>query len=67
MNNSHISNIRGLLAISPVIVFLLLYVAVSLWLDDFYSMPICVALLAASAWSIIIYRSVPLVERIETL
>ena len=66
VNNSRISNIHGLLAISPVIVFLLLYVAVSLWLDDFYSMPICVALLAASAWSIIIYRSVPLVERIET-
>ena len=31
---------RGLLALSPVVVFLLLYVAMSLILDDFYKMPI---------------------------
>lgn len=61
-----ISPIRGLLALSPMIVFLLLYVAVSAIIGDFYKIPISVALLAASMWAILIYRGVPLKERIET-
>lgn len=56
----------GLLALSPMAVFLVLYVAVSAAIGDFYRIPISVALLAASMWSILIYRSVPLKERIET-
>lgn len=39
---------RGWLALSPVAVFLLLYVAVSILLGDFYKMPISVALVVAS-------------------
>ena len=66
MTMRKIPAVQGLAAISPVIVFLLFYVVVSLVMGDFYSMPISVALLAASAWSIAIYRQVPLVERIET-
>lgn len=61
-----ISTIRGILALSPMIVFLLLYVAVSAIIGDFYKIPISVALLAASMWAILIYRGVPLKERIET-
>jgi len=57
---------RGWLALSPVIVFLLLYVAVSVILNDFYKMPIAVALVAASVWAVIIYRGHPLAARIET-
>lgn len=57
---------QGWLALSPVIVFLLLYVAVSIILDDFYKMPIAVALVAASMWAVAIYRGRPLMERIET-
>lgn len=60
------SKLRGLLALSPMMVFLLLYVAVSAAIGDFYRIPISVALLAASMWSILIYRGVPLKERIET-
>lgn len=41
---------RGWLALSPMIVFLTLYVAVSAVIGDFYKMPIAVALTAASAW-----------------
>lgn len=48
-----------------MVVFLLLYVAVSIIIDDFYKMPISVALLVASIWSIIIYRQKSLKERIE--
>ncbi|MDE6330709.1 MAG: Na+/H+ antiporter NhaC family protein, partial [Muribaculaceae bacterium] len=45
--------------------FLLLYVAVSLIINDFYKMPIAVALVVASAWSVIILRDRPLLKRIE--
>lgn len=55
----------GLLAISPVIVFLLIYLVVSLVIGDFYKMPISVALLVASAWAVVIMRGEPLSKRVE--
>ena len=63
---AHITVTRGLLALSPVVVFLLLYVAVSLILDDFYKMPVSVALVVASMWAVIVYSGRPLLKRIET-
>ncbi len=56
----------GLLALSPMVVFLLLYVVVSAIIGDFYKIPISVALLAASMWAILIYRGKSLKDRIET-
>lgn len=61
----HIRASAGLLALSPMAVFLLLYVAVSLLLGDFYKMPMSVALVAASMWAVIICRRKPLMERID--
>lgn len=58
--------IGGMLALSPVILFLLSYVAVSVILDDFYAMPLPVSLLLSSVWAIVIYRGRPLSQRIET-
>lgn len=64
---SSVSASRGLLALSPVAVFLCLYLVVSLVIGDFYKMPLSVALLAASMWSVAIYsRGGSLVQRIET-
>lgn len=60
-----ISFSKGLLAVSPVAVFLLLYVVVSVIANDFYKMPIAVALLGASAWAIAIFRGKPLSGRLE--
>ena len=60
-----VSTLRGLAALSPAVVFLLLYVAVSLVIGDFYVMPVTVALLAASAWAIAIDRGPSLATRIE--
>ncbi len=60
-----VSSPQGWLALSPIVLFLVLYVAVSIILDDFYKMPIAVALLIASAWAIIISRGKPLLKRIE--
>lgn len=55
-----------MLALSPAIVFLMLYVAVSLAIADFYVMPITVALIAASAWGVAIDRGQKLTDRIES-
>lgn len=56
---------KSLLALSPLGVFLILYVAVSLIIGDFYKIPLSVALLIASLWAMLIYREVPFPERIE--
>lgn len=62
---SRVPTSRGLLALSPVVLFLLLYVVVSCVIGDFYKMPISVALVGASVWSIVIYRGQSLGGRIE--
>ena len=55
----------GILALSPVAVFMLLYLGVSLAVGDFYKFPISVAMLLASMWGIVIFRGRSLTERIE--
>ena len=65
MSAKNLSALQGLLALSPVAVFLLSYVAVSVIVGDFYSMPIAVSLVLASVWAIVIFRGCPLAERIE--
>ncbi len=57
---------KGLLALSPVVVFLLLYLVVSIVIGDFYKMPIAVALAISSMWSVTIYTGRPLIKRIDT-
>ncbi len=44
---------KGLLALSPIAVFLIFYLAVSIAVNDFYKMPVSVAFILASIWSII--------------
>ncbi len=56
---------KGLLSLSPVVLFLLLYLAVSAVIGDFYKIPIAVALAAACIWSIAVFRGRSLTERIE--
>jgi len=51
--------------LSPVVLFLLLYLAVSAVIGDFYKIPIAVALAAACIWSIAVFRGRSLTERIE--
>ncbi len=64
--SGRISPCSGALALSPVVVFLVSYVAVSLLLGDFYKMPVSVALLLASVWAVAIFRGRTLTERIDT-
>ncbi len=65
MTQETISTRRGLLAISPLFIFLFFYLAVSLIIGDFYKMPMSVALLIASAWGVAMLKGKSLTKRIE--
>lgn len=64
-NAMHISARRGLLALSPVALFLLLYVAVSVIIGDFYKIPLAVALVVAAVWSVAVMPQKGLTQRLE--
>lgn len=53
------------LALSPLLVFLLLYLVTSLVLDDFYKMPITVAFMVSAVYAVCITRGYPLEERVR--
>ena len=57
---------KGCLALSPLIVFLGLYVGVSLVIGDFYKIPLSVALLVATVWGLLVFRNQTFLERVET-
>lgn len=59
------SRAKGLLALTPLIVFMVSYLAVSLLTGDFYKMPISVAFLIASVYAVAITRNEPFNRRIE--
>ncbi len=66
MEKSKLSNSKsGLLALSPLMVFLVFYLAFSLLAHDFYSVPITVAFMVASAYSVFLLRGMSLDERIK--
>lgn len=56
---------KGLLALSPLAVFILLYLVTSIIARDFYKVPISVAFLAASAFAVVICGGIPLRQRID--
>ncbi len=59
------SNSKGLLLLSPLFVFIGLYLGTSLIAKDFYAIPISVAFLISSIYAIIISRGYSLSERIK--
>ena len=64
-NNMANNTTKGLWALSPLAVFLCLYLVTSLVAGDFYKVPIAVAFLAASAYAVLITRGMKLSERVE--
>lgn len=56
---------KGLTALSPLFVFLGLFVVLSIIAGDFYGVPITVAFLAASVYAVGIVRGERLEERME--
>jgi len=62
-----ISASKGLLALSPLFVFLLLYLGLSIAVNDFYAVPLTVAFLTASLYSLLIMRGLTIGQRFERL
>lgn len=61
----HVSHKQGIIALSPIVVFLLMYVMVSVIIGDFYKMPLSIAFIVASAWALITTRGGKVQERVE--
>ena len=56
---------KGLIALSPLAVFVLLYLVTSIIAGDFYKVPITVAFMAASAYAVVVSGGIPLRQRIN--
>ncbi len=56
---------KGFIALSPLVVFIVLYLVTSIIARDFYKVPITVAFMAASIYAVIIFNGKPLRERID--
>lgn len=59
------SNKRGLLALSPLMVFIALYLVTSIVANDFYKVPISVAFMISSIFAIATLREGTLAERVQ--
>lgn len=59
------SNKKGLWALSPLIVFITLYVTTSIVAGDFYKVPVTVAFMASSVFAIATCGGFPLAKRIN--
>lgn len=57
---------KGVIALSPLVVFIVLYLVTSIIARDFYKVPVTVAFMAASVYAVIIFNGRPLRERINT-
>ena len=58
-------NNKGLIALSPLGVFVILYLVTSIIAGDFYKVPITVAFMISSIYAVAIFRDRPLKERID--
>jgi len=57
---------KGLIALSPIVVFVLFYLVTSIIAGDFYKIPITVAFMVSSIYAICIFRGRPLMHRINS-
>lgn len=64
-DSRNVSHKSGLWALSPLVVFLCLYLVTSLVAGDFYKVPITVAFVVASAYAMLITRKIKLSERLD--
>ena len=56
---------KGIIALSPLVVFILFYLVTSIIAGDFYKIPITVAFMVSSAYAVIISGGLPLMQRIN--
>lgn len=65
MDTKHNKPSASFWGLTPLLVFLLVYLASSLALGDFYAMPISVGFIIASAYALVITRGIKLEERLK--
>lgn len=56
---------KGIIALSPLLVFIILYLVTSIIARDFYKVPITVAFMVASVYAVIMAGGIPLRKRID--
>jgi len=57
---------KGLIALSPLAVFITLYLVTSIFAGDFYKIPITVAFMITSIYAVIVCGGLPFKKRIDT-
>lgn len=57
---------KGLMALSPLLVFVILYLVTSIIAGDFYKVPITVAFMLSSIFAVAVCGGLPLRQRIDT-
>ena len=57
---------KGIIALSPIMVFILFYLVTSIIAGDFYKIPITVAFMVSSIYAISIFKGMPLMQRINS-
>ena len=57
---------RGLIALSPLLVFVAFYLVTSIIAGDFYKIPITVAFMVSSIYAVIVCGGKPLMQRVNT-
>ena len=57
---------KGLVALSPLMVFIAFYLVTSIIAGDFYKIPITVAFMVASMYAVVIFNGRPLKSRIDS-
>lgn len=60
------NNKKGLVALSPLVVFVVLYLVTSIIAGDFYKVPITVAFMFSSIFAVVVSGGIPLRRRIDT-
>ena len=57
---------KGIIALSPIVVFILFYLVTSIIAGDFYKIPITVAFMVSSIYAITVFTGRPLMHRINS-
>ena len=56
---------KGIIALSPLVVFILFYLVTRIIAGDFYKIPITVAFMVSRAYAVITAGGLPLMQRIN--
>ncbi len=66
MSETSIGKKKGLLALSPLLLFIVLYLVTSIIAQDFYKIPITVAFMISSIYAVAISSGMPIAKRITS-